>query len=130
MASAAILLPTRRQAIARLALALAAPALVALIPMAVASALPAMARDLAPGRDGAFFAQMIMTMPAIMLIVGAPAASIACERIGIRITFAAAAALFTLAGSAGMLLNGFTALAATRLLLGLSGGALDRKSVV
>lgn len=125
MASAAIPLPTRRQAIARLALALAAPALVALIPMAVASALPAMARDLAPGRNGAFFAQMIMTMPAIMLILGAPAASIACERIGIRTTFAAAAALFTLAGSAGLLLSGFSALAATRLLLGLSGGALQ-----
>jgi MFS family permease len=115
----------RWQSIGRAALALAAPALVALIPMAVASALPAMARDLAPGKDGAFFAQMIMTMPAVMLIVGAPLASLLCERIGIRTTFAAAAALFTVAGAAGLFLDGFTALAVSRLLLGMSGGALQ-----
>ncbi|SNS25671.1 Predicted arabinose efflux permease, MFS family [Sphingomonas laterariae] len=105
--------------------ALAGPALVSLIPMAVAPALPAMAQEFAAGHDGALFAQMIMTMPAIMLILGAPLASLACERIGIRPTFLAAAALFTVAGGAGLLVDGFAALAASRLLLGLAGGAIQ-----
>lgn len=105
--------------------ALAGPALVSLIPMAVAPALPAMAIEFAGGRDGALFAQLIMTMPAIMLILGAPLASLACERVGIRPTFLAAAALFAIAGSAGLLVDGFSALAASRLLLGLAGGAIQ-----
>lgn len=109
----------------RAAVALSGPALVSLIPMAVAPALPAMAADFSSGQDGALFAQMIMTMPAIMLIIGAPLASLLCERIGIRATFLAAAALFTLAGSAGMLVDGFAELAASRLLLGLAGGAIQ-----
>ncbi|ARS26567.1 hypothetical protein KC8_04590 [Sphingomonas sp. KC8] len=109
----------------RAAVALSGPALVSLIPMAVAPALPAMAANFSHGQDGALFAQMIMTMPAIMLIIGAPLASLLCERIGIRTTFLAAAALFTLAGSAGMLVDGFAELAASRLLLGLAGGAIQ-----
>ncbi|WP_380876568.1 MFS transporter [Sphingomonas sp. DBB INV C78] len=105
--------------------ALAGPALVSLIPMAVAPALPAMAAEFAHGHDGALFAQMIMTMPAIMLILGAPLASLACERIGIRTTFLTAAALFAISGGAGLLVEGFPALAASRLALGLAGGAIQ-----
>src|SRR5688572_11494867 len=89
----------------RFAAALAGPALVSLIPMAVAPALPAMATEFAHGRDGALFAQMIMTMPAIMLILGAPLASLLCERIGIRKTFLIASALFVVAGGSGLLVD-------------------------
>lgn len=115
----------RPLAVGRLLVALATPALVSLIPMAVASALPAMAQKFAPGGDGAFLAQMIMALPAIMLIIGAPLASLLCERIGIRPTFLAATAIFTVAGAVGLVLDDFRALAASRLLLGLAGGALQ-----
>lgn len=111
--------------LARAAVVLAGPALVALIPMAVAPALPAMAQAFAQGGDGTLFAQMIMTMPAIMLILGAPLASLGCERIGTRAVFLAACALFAAAGGAGLFVRGFEGLAASRLLLGLAGGALQ-----
>ena len=62
------------------------PTLVTLVPMAAAPALGAMAARFAGtfGGDGALFAQLVMTIPAIMLVLSAPVLGWLCERIGRR----------------------------------------------
>ncbi|SFV17279.1 MFS transporter [Pseudoduganella namucuonensis] len=100
------------------------PALIALIPMAAAPAMPAMAAHFAPGGDGALFAQLVMTIPAVLLILSATITGIVAERVGRRAVLLAALALFAAAGMAALLAPGAIMLIASRLLLGLAGGAI------
>lgn len=100
------------------------PALIALIPMAAAPAMPAMAARFALGDDGALFAQMVMTIPAVLLILSATITGILAERIGRRPVLLTALALFAAAGMAALVAPDSTLLIASRLLLGLAGGAI------
>ena len=105
------------------------PSLVSFVPMAMAPALPRMAEHFAAERDGALFAQLVMTVPAVLLIVSATFAGLIAERIGRRRVLVAALVLFVLAGTAGLYAPDATTLIASRLLLGLAGGAVLTSSL-
>ena len=100
------------------------PALVALIPMAAAPSLPVMAREFAFGGDGQLFAQMVMTVPAVMLILFSPLAGLATERYGTRACMIASLILYSASGAGVLLIEDATFLVALRLLLGIAGGGI------
>jgi MFS family permease len=106
------------------AVCVAGPALVALIPMAAAPALVAMAAHF--GRSGfdPLFSQIVMTLPAAMLILSAPLAGLLAERIGQRAVLLAALALYVIGGAGVLLVAGQTMLIGLRLLLGVAGGGV------
>lgn len=106
------------------AVCIGGPALVSLIPMAAAPAMPAMASRFAAGGDGQLFAQMIMTAPAVMLIIAAPIAGMIAARFGRRVTLLASLILYVIGGAGVLLIDSSTSLIALRLLLGVAGGGL------
>jgi MFS family permease len=116
-------LPRRR---AKAATVLCGPTLVTLIPLGAAPALPAMAQHFGGvgGHDGAFFAQLVMTLPAAAMIAVAPLVGMFVERHGRRRTLILAFLLFALAGMAALVLPDAWSLLASRLLLGCAGGAI------
>ena len=67
---------------AKTAVIIAGPALIALIPMAAAPAMPAMASHFAAEGHGPLFAQMVMTIPAVLLIVSATVTGILADIVG------------------------------------------------
>src|SRR5262245_8163586 len=97
---------------------------IALTATAVVPALPAMADRFGKGADGTLFAQLIMTLPAIMMIFGGPIAGFLAPRFGHRRLVLSALVMHLLAGSAGFYVESYHLLVITRLLLGLSSGAL------
>lgn len=109
---------------AKACVVVAGPALVALIPMAAAPALPAMAVQFAAEGDGALFAQLVMTIPAVMVILAAPLMGYLAERIGRRLVLLSCLFLFTLSGACVMLLSDPWLLIGSRLVLGVAGGGL------
>ena len=100
------------------------PALVALIPMAAAPAMPAMAERFAAGGNSQLFAQLVMTAPAIMLILAAPLAGLVAGWIGRRATLLGSLILFVIGGAGVLLIDSRPPLVAFRLLLGVAGGGL------
>ncbi|HWI10068.1 MAG TPA: MFS transporter, partial [Burkholderiaceae bacterium] len=104
----------------------AGPTLVTLIPMAAAPALPAMAAKFAAsfGGNGALFAQLVMTVPALMLILAAPLAGVLVERLGRRPVLLASLLLFTLAGAGALVTPDAVSLMICRVLLGIAGGGV------
>ena len=102
----------------------AGPALVCLIPMAAAPAMPAMAARFVGSSGGQLFAQMVMTAPAIMLIVAAPIAGMLAARFGRRITLLCSLLLYIIGGAGVLLVDDSTSLIALRLVLGVAGGGL------
>lgn len=106
------------------AVVVAGPALVALIPMAAAPALPDMAQYFSGSGDGALLAQLVMTVPAITVIVAAPLMGYLAERIGRRVTLLVSLLLFAIAGSCTALFSDPVWIIAARLLLGVAGGGL------
>lgn len=119
--------PDRRgphNAVVKAGLVIAGPTLVTLIPMAAAPALPAMAKAFDAAGQGTLFAQMVVTAPAIMVILGAPVAGTLAEFIGRRGCMLASLVLFCLAGVACVLAPDSNTLIAARLTLGLAGGGL------
>jgi MFS family permease len=104
--------------------AVTGPSLIALVPMAVAPALPAMAEQFAQGDDGAFFAQLVMAVPAIMIILAAALSGFLAERLGRRVVLLSALLLYAVAGLACLWAADTTTLVAARLLLGFAAGAV------
>jgi MFS family permease len=102
--------------------AVAGPALIALVPMAVAPALPAMAAHFAAGSDGAFFAQMVMAVPALMIIVSSALTGFLAERLGRRAVLLTALLLYAASGLACAVIPSAAGLIAARLLLGFAAG--------
>ncbi len=105
---------------------LSGPTLVTLIPMAAAPALPAMAAHFGGigGKDASFFAQLVMTLPAVMMICSAPVTGLFVERHGRRISLIVAFLLFAIAGASALVLPDVWSLLATRLILGCAGGMI------
>lgn len=102
--------------------AVAGPALISLVPMAVAPALPAMAAHFAAGGDGAFFAQMVMAVPALMIIVSSALTGFLAERLGRRALLLMALVVYAAAGLCCALIPSAQGLIAARLVLGFAAG--------
>jgi MFS family permease len=102
--------------------AVAGPALIALVPMAVIPALPQMAAHFAEGRDGAFFAQMVMTAPAVMIIAATLAAGWLVDLMGRRRLLLASLVVYAFGGLGCILAPDANTLIAARLLLGFASG--------
>lgn len=109
--------------------AIAGPALISLVPMAMAPALPAMAAHFAEGRDGAFFAQIVMAVPALMIIVAASLSGFLAERVGRRAVMLTALVLYVVAGLACAVAPNAGTLIAARLVLGFAAGAVMTASM-
>ncbi len=119
-------LPGHEHDLAKACIVVAGPTLVTLIPMAAAPALPAMAANFAAsfGGNGALFAQLVMTVPAFMLILAAPFAGLLAEKLGRRMVLLASLLLFTLAGAGALVTPDAMSLMVCRLLLGIAGGGM------
>jgi MFS family permease len=91
--------------------------------------MPAMAAHFAPGQDGTLFAQIVMTVPAVMLIVAAPLAGLLAARFGRRLTLLISLLLYVIGGGGVLLIDDRASLIALRLLLGIAGGGLLTSSL-
>ena len=111
------------------AVCIAGPALVSLIPMAAAPALVAMAKHFGASADSQLFSQMVMTLPAAMLVVSAPLAGMLAGRIGQRAVLLGALVLYAIGGAGVLLVDSRWSLIALRLLLGIAGGGLLTSSL-
>jgi MFS family permease len=98
--------------------------LISLIAMAMVPALTDIAKQVGNGDDGALTAQLIMTIPAIFMIIGASLAGYLSERIGRRAVAILCLLVYSISGAAGLFLDSLTALMISRIILGLAGGAL------
>jgi len=114
--------PAASSGAAKAFVSVAGPALIALVPMAVIPALPGMAQHFAPGGGGAFFAQMVMTAPAVMIIVATLSAGRLVDTIGRRNLMLASLVAYLAAGVGCLLLPDATSLIGARLALGFSAG--------
>lgn len=111
------------------AVCVAGPALVALIPMAAAPALVAMAAHFGQSAGSELFSQIVMTLPAAMLILAAPLAGLLANRIGQRAVLLGSLVLYVIGGAGVLAITSDTALLALRLLLGISGGGVLTSSL-
>lgn len=106
------------------AVCIVGPALVALIPMAAAPAMVAMARHFGASADSQFFSQIVMTLPAAMLVLSAPLAGLLAGKIGQRAVLLASLFLYVIGGAGVLLISSSEALMALRVLLGIAGGGV------
>ena len=110
---------------AALILVLSGPALESMVAAPVAPALPAIAERFAAYGDGPFLAQLAMTVPAIVAVVGAPLAAALAQRIGLRLTLIGCLALFLVAGLIPAAAPGFELFVAARTVLGFAAGGIS-----
>jgi MFS family permease len=96
----------------------------AMVFIVVSPMLPLIADHFGGGRDGAFVAQWILTMPSIGVIIGGPTTGWFVERVGARTVLFSCLAIFAVAGAAGLFVEEQTLLLATRLIVGLSATGL------
>jgi len=115
---------TRENNWAKSTVIIAGPSLVTLIPMLAAPAMPLMAAQFSQGGDGTLFAQLVMTVPAVALILAAPIAGLLAEKFGPRTIMLCGLGIFTLSGAAALVLEHPFALIASRLVLGAAGGVI------
>ena len=117
-----------RIGVAALAVLLASSPCSALMYTAIAPILPQLATHL--GGGGALYAQLIMSMPSIGLIVGGPLIGWGGERVGPRPVLIAGLAIYAVAGSAGLYLDGVADLLLSRLVLGLAVASIGTSSLI
>ncbi|WP_262408085.1 MFS transporter [Sphingopyxis sp. OPL5] len=106
------------------AVCIGGPALVSLIPMAAAPAMVAMARHFGASADSQLFSQIVMTLPAAMLVLSAPLAGLLAGKIGQRAVLLASLVLYVIGGAGVLLISSSEALMALRVLLGIAGGGV------
>ena len=106
------------------AVCIAGPALVALIPMAAAPALVAMAQHFGANADSQLFSQIVMTLPAAMLVGAAPIAGWLAGKVGQRAVLLVSLLLYIVGGAGVLLIDSREALIVLRLLLGIAGGGV------
>ncbi|SFS10646.1 MFS transporter [Sphingomonas jatrophae] len=109
--------PGWRGRVARASLLGASP-LMALMFAALGPVVPTIADHFGGRTGGAFAAQMILTMPAIGVILGGIAGGFSVERFGPRPVLIAALTAYGLLGVSGFVIESLPLLLATRLLLG------------
>lgn len=110
---------------AALILVLSGPALESMVAAPIAPALPAIADHFAAFGDGPFLAQLAMTVPAAVAVVGAPLAALLAQRIGLRLTLIGCLALFLIAGLIPAAAPGLGVFIAARTILGFAAGGIS-----
>jgi len=101
------------------ALALGIPVLVSMLALAIVSGTLEMAREF-----GALTAQLVLTVPAFVMIAGAALAGYLSERWGRRAVIATSLVVYAAAGLAGGVAPSLTTLVLTRVVSGFVGGVL------
>ena len=100
------------------------PALVALIPMAAAPALVSMTSHFGAQGEAQLFSQVVMTLPAAMLVLSAPVAGWLASRIGQRNVLLFSLLLYVVGGAGVLAIDSRAALLTLRLVLGIAGGGI------
>lgn len=100
-------------------LALAIPVLVSMLALAIAPGILQMASDF-----GAITAQLVMTLPAVVMMLGAALAGYFSERWGRRSVIVTALAIYAVSGVAGFAAGSLAILVVTRVVIGFAGGIL------
>ena len=105
-------------------------ALASLIPMCLVPALPAMAAALGGGANNAFYAQMVMTAPAISCAIAAPLAAFVAPHIGLRSGLIASLLLYLVSGIFPLVADNLVLVVVSRVLLGLAGGSIGTLTTI
>jgi MFS family permease len=100
------------------------PSLGGLVPLGLAIAQLSLAAHFGGGAEGKLAARALFAWPSLMIMVGAPLGGYLAERVGYRATLLVALLVYFVAGSAGLLIDGFVPLLISRLFLGIAGGAI------
>ena len=82
--------------------------------------LPVMSEAFADTPDAAFLTRLVLTMPALFIVISSPVAGYLVDRFGRKKLLLAATLLYGLAGSAGSWLDSLTAILVSRALLGVA----------
>jgi len=96
----------------------------AMVFIVVSPMLPLVADHFGGGKDGAFVAQWVLTMPSIGVIIGGPTTGWFVERVGARAVLFTCLVVFALAGTAGLFVESQPLLLASRLIVGLAATGL------
>jgi MFS family permease len=108
---------------ARRIVALSGLVLVTIVPVAMVSALPEMAHQFKKFGDGPFVAQMVMALPVLAMLIGAPLGGWLADVIGIRSCLLTALFIYVAAGAVCLVAPDLSVLIPARLLLGFFGAA-------
>jgi len=100
------------------------PSLGGLAPLGLAVDQPALAAHFGGGAEGMLQAGTVFSAPSLAIIVGAPLGGYLAERFGYRLTLLIALLAYSIAGPAGLVIDGYLPLLATRLVLGLAAGGV------
>jgi len=100
------------------------PSLGGLAPLGLAVDQPALAAHFGGGETGMLQAGTVFSAPSLAIIIGAPLGGYLAERFGYRLTLLIALLLYAVMGPAGLVIDGYLPLLATRLVLGLAAGAV------
>ncbi|MDD3799102.1 MAG: MFS transporter [Novosphingobium sp.] len=98
--------------------------LISLLFVGLSPALPSMAKEFGHGGDGTLIAQLVFSLAAVMMIVGALVAGVLSEMVGRRRIIVAGLLVYALAGMGGMVAPDIVTLAATRAAAGLVSGMM------
>ena len=96
----------------------------AMVFIVVSPMLPLVAEHFGGGKDGAFVAQWVLTMPSIGVIIGGPTTGWCVERVGARAVLFTCLIVFALFGTAGLFVESQSLLLASRLVVGLAATGL------
>jgi predicted MFS family arabinose efflux permease len=128
MSDAALAAPTTKASLpvkaGRLFVIFMGPSLGGLAPLGLAVDQPALAAHFGGGSEGMLRAGTVFSAPSLAIIVGAPLGGWLAERFGYRLTLLLALLVYALMGPAGLVIDGYLPLLATRLALGLAAGAV------
>jgi MFS family permease len=103
--------------------ALSGLALVITVPFAMVSALPEMARQFRETGNGLFVAQMVLALPVLAMLIGAPLGGWVADVIGIRRCLLTALFAYVASGAICLVAPNLPILVVARLLLGFFGAA-------
>lgn len=86
----------------------------------IAPSLPAMREQFAAVPQADLWVRLVLTVPALFIVIGSPVAGVVVDRLGRKPLLVAAAVLYGLAGSSGLVLDTLPAILLGRALLGLA----------
>lgn len=91
---------------------------------AVAPSLPAIERAYAEVPDAALLTRLVLTITALFMALSAPLSGVLVDRLGRKPVLVAAIILYLISGTAGIWLEGMTALLVSRAVLGIASGMI------